>query len=142
MPLIVYPVKDENPLEEVFDPNDNHSIQKHLDALYKENSELLNQGDYHVLFIWQLNGHRMTDVWIHDMENWSDSGPMVKVQTFNGLDVYEGDDIASGDSLIALGREEELRRQVGNLERYVNRSKHLPDFPRGMEPTRAFYERT
>jgi len=40
LPLIVYPVKDENPLQEVFDPSDKTSIHKHLDELYQKHSSL------------------------------------------------------------------------------------------------------
>ena len=140
IPLIVYPVKDENPLKEVFDPADNNSIQNHLDELYKKHEDQLSKGDYHILFVWNLEKHRMTDVWIHDMKNWSDSGPLVECIIFRDLEVSKDAGIASGDSLIVLGREEELRRKVGNLGDYVNREKHVPDFPEGLQPTEPFYK--
>ena len=82
----------------------------------------------------------MTDVWIHDMTNWSDSGPLLECITFRDLVVCDDAGIASGDSVIVLGREEELRRSVGNLREYVNRSKYNPDFPSCMTPTESFYK--
>ena len=82
----------------------------------------------------------MTDVWIHDMKNWSDSGPLVECFTFRGLNKCKDAGIASGDSLIVLAREEELRRKMSNLSEYVNRDKHIPDFPRGMKPKESFYK--
>ncbi len=135
IPLIVYPVRDENPLAEVF--TNTRSIKEHLDRLYKKHDKLA-KGDYHILFVWNLDGHRMTDIWIHDMKNWSDSGPLVECQTFRDLEICNDAGIASGDSLIVLGREEELRRKVKNLEEYLDREKHLPDFPLGMQPTTSF----
>ena len=140
IPLIVYPVKDENPLVDIFDPQDNNSIQKHLDQLYQKQKKQLNKGNYHILFVWNLEGHRMTDVWIHDMTNWSDSGPLLECVTFRDLEVCDDAGIASGDSVIALGREEELRRKAGTLDEYVDREKYLPKFPAGMSPTESFYK--
>lgn len=138
--LIVYPVKDENPLTEVFDAKDDHSIQNHLNELYQKYYKALCKGDYHILFVWNLEGSRMTDVWIHDMTNWSDSGPLIECITFRGLKLCDDAGIASGDSVIVLGREEELRRRVGKVQEYVDRKKHLPDFPDGMTPTESFYK--
>jgi len=140
LPLIVYPVKDENPLLDIFDSQDNNSIQKHLDQLYQKHRKRLNKGNYHILFVWNLEGHRMTDVWIHDMTNWSDSGPLLECVTFRDLEVCDDAGIASGDSVIALGREEELRREVGDIQKYVDREKHMPTFPRAMTPTESFYK--
>lgn len=140
IPLIVYPVKDENPLEEIFDRSDKKSIQKHIDKLYEKNRQELSKGDYHILFVWNLEGNRMTDVWIHDMQNWSDSGPLVECITFRNLERCHDAGIASGDSLIVLGREEELRRKVKNLEEYTDREKHISNFPEGMQPTESFYK--
>ena len=138
--LIVYPVKDENPLDEIFDRKDKTSFEKHLNDLYKKNKKMLVKGDYHILFVWNLNGERMTDVWIHDMKNWSDSGPLIECITFRGLKKCNDAGIASGDSLIALAREEELRRKVVDLKEYINREKHVPKFPKGMQPAESFYK--
>jgi len=80
----------------------------------------------------------MTDVWIHTMENWSDSGPLVECRTFRNLEPCTDAGIASGDSLIVLGREEELRRDLKILEDYSDRSKHLPAFPDDIMPTEKF----
>ncbi len=140
IPLIIYPVKDENPLDEIFDASNHMSIQNHLIKLYKKHIKTLNKGHYHILFMWNLNKNRMTDVWIHDTTNWTDSGPLLECITFRNLDVCEDAGIASGDSIIVLGREEELRRKVGNLDQYVNRQVYLPDFPKGMKPTETFYK--
>ena len=133
--LIIYPVKDENPLQEVFRGSDD--IKNHLELLYEKNNQLL-KGEYHILFVWNLDGKRMTDVWIHSLKNWSDSGPLLECLTFRGLKICEDAGIASGDSVLVLGREEELRRNSDTLEKYLNRTEYLPEFPEGMTPDEEF----
>jgi hypothetical protein len=59
IPLIIYPVKDENPLEEIF--SSKNQIVEHINSLYSKNESLL-KGEYHILFVWNLNKERMTDV--------------------------------------------------------------------------------
>lgn len=135
IPLIVYPVKDESPIAEVFENEDD--IQEHLEELYKNNKALLS-GNYHILFVWNLDGERMTDVWVHNMKNWSDSGPLLDCYTFREMKPCEDAGIASGDSIIALGREEELRRRCELLEQYIDRSKLIPTFPEGLQPDKTF----
>lgn len=139
IPLIVYTVKDENPLDEIYDPTDHNSINNHLDTIYKQFISILSKGNYHILFIWNLNGHRMTDIWMHDMKNWSDSGPLVNCITFRDLNICNDAGIASGDSLIVLGREEEFRRSVNNFEEYLNPNNHFATFPKNMQPTESFF---
>lgn len=135
IPLIVYPVKDENPLEEVF--TNKEDIVIHIKELYKQNPTL-TEGVYHILFVWNLEEERMTDVWIHKMENWSDSGPLISCKTFRGYKECTDAGIASGDSIIVLGREEELRRNSKDIDTYVDRSKKLPEFPNGFTPNTEF----
>jgi hypothetical protein len=140
IPLMVYPVKDENPLEAVFDRRDKQSIRVHIRALYKKQKKVLSEGLYHILFVWNLHGQRMTDVWIHSLNTIAaPSGPLQKVYTFQGLEPYTIE-VASGDTLIVLAREEELRRKIGDLQKYVKRPSYIPDFPMDMQPYENFYE--
>lgn len=133
--LIIYPVLDESPIADVF--NNVTEINEHLNALYSENKAIL-KGQYHIVFVWNLEGKRMTDVWVNLLNEWSDSGPILECYTFRGLSPCEDAGIASGDSIIALGREEELRRKCSNLEEYLDRSKVQPEFPAGMQPVTEF----
>jgi hypothetical protein len=135
IPLIIYPVKDENPLEDVFE--DKKEIIDHINNLYS-NNKALKKGQYHILFVWNLDKERMTDVWIHEMENWSDSGPLISCKTFRGYQKCTDAGIASGDSIIVLGREEELRRNSRDIPTYVDRSKKLPNFPKQLTPDIEF----
>lgn len=139
--LIVYPVKDENPLDQIFSHNKEEMLM-HLKNLYVKHSNVLSKGEYHILFVWNLDGHKMTDVWVHNMKNWSDSGPLMDCYTFKDLEVTHDAGIASGDSIIALGREEELRRKLGSkigLKDYADRKKYIPEFPEGLQPTESFF---
>jgi hypothetical protein len=139
-PLIIYPVRDENPLQEVFDKSDLESINNHLKNLYKKFKNKLSQGSYHIIFVWNLESQRMTDVWIYDMKDWSgNSGPILECLTFRELEECNNAGIASGDSIIALGREEELRRISRDLEEYLDRSKEQPEFPEGMQPEGDYF---
>lgn len=135
IPLIVYPVKDENPLEEIF--ANKKEIKEHIEKLYEANKSI-QKGDYHILFVWNLEKEGMTDVWVHDMKNWSDSGPLLSCLTFRGLKECYDAGIASGDSIIVLGREEELRRKINSLKEYLDRTKYTPEFPEGMQPDTEF----
>ena len=135
VPLIVYPVLDENPLGPIY--SGASDLEQHLADLYSAHMSL-KKCAYHILFCWNLEGHRMTDVWIHAMENWSDSGPLIECLTFRDLEPCDDAGIASGDSLIVLGREEELRRSLPDLECYIDRSKCMPTFPAGMQPNQEF----
>lgn len=136
IPLIIYPVKDENPLQDIY--SNQLDIEEHLRKLYEKHGSILRKGAYHVLFVWSLEGSRMTGVWIHSMENWSDSGPLLECVAFRDLEVCHDAGIASGDSVICLGREEELRRTVDSLEGYVDREKYQPKFPSGLQPDEHF----
>lgn len=135
IPLIIYPVKDECPLTVVF--NNADEIKQHIESLYDLNPQLIKRS-YHILFVWNLENKRMTDVWIHYANTFSDSGPLLECHTFKDLEKCNDAGIASGDSVIALGREEELRRELNDLKEYVDRNKCQPKFPEGMQPVEAF----
>lgn len=140
--LIVYPAKDEIPLDKIFNPKNKSEMLTYLETLYQKNSKLLSKGDYHILFVWNLDGNKMTDVWIHHMKNWSDSGPLLDNYIFKNSELTQDAGIASGDSIIVLGREEELRRKLGKeikLMDYVNRDKYMPTFPNGLSPKDSFF---
>ncbi len=123
--LIIYPAKDENPVYDVF--KNKGEIKKYLNELFARHPEI-NRGEYHIIFVWNLENQRMADIWVHSMKNWSDSGPMIECYIFKGLEICNDAGIASGDGIIVLGREEELRRKIGKLEEYVNREKYIPEF--------------
>ncbi len=143
IPLIIYPVKDEHPLDALFDRNDTNSIQKYLDDLYKKNKEVLLKGTYHIVFVWNLEETRMADIWVHNMDNFADpgSGPLIDCFIFKDLERSHDAGIASGDGMIVLGREEELRRKFDEIEEYVDREKHIPEFPERMAPTEEYYNK-
>lgn len=140
IPLIVYPVRDSNPLSEVYNPASEQGVIKHLQNLYTEHEGYLKKGTYHIVFSWALNKKPMTDIWIHNLDNWADSesGPLVSCITFSGTESTNEAGIASGDTLITLGREEELRRRSNSLEEYLDRKNSLPDYPDDFAPKERF----
>jgi hypothetical protein len=131
----VYPVLDECPLADIF--KDVSEIKDHLHALYLKNPIII-KGQYQIVFVWNLEGKRMTDVWVHLLNEWSDSGPILECYTFRELSPCQDAGIASGDSIIAIAREEELRRRCKTLEQYLDRSQVQPKFPTGMHPMLEF----
>jgi hypothetical protein len=133
--LIVYPVLDESPLTDVF--QNQAEIIEHLNSLYKNNPNI-QKGQYHIVFVWNLERQRMTDVWVHLLNEYSDSGPILECYTFRGMMPCQDAGIASGDSIIALAREEELRRKCANLEIYLNRKEIQAEFPQGLQPDQDF----
>jgi hypothetical protein len=69
----------------------------------------------------------------------SQSGPLMDCFTFaNGERVYDSG-IASWDSIMVLGREEELRRSCKTINEYVDRNTHIPSFPDWFDPQEAFF---
>lgn len=135
IPLIIYPVKDENPLKNIIKTEADIDIQ--LNKLYSRHKELV-KGSYHIVFIWNLNNKLMFDIWIYDMVNFTDSGPLVDCVTFKGMDICDEVGIASGDGLIVLGKEEELRRSCNSLDAYLNRMLIIPNFSSAFKPNTKF----
>ena len=133
-PLIVYIAKD----IQGFERKDN-SIEKYLDSVYESNKELLSRGNYHILIVWSLKKERMVDIWVHDINNFEDTGPLIDCYVFKDTERFLSNGQAAGDEIIILGREEELRRDINNLEEYVDRSKNIPNLPAYLKPSQDFY---
>jgi len=129
-PRIVYPARDEGRLDLVFDRTRPGALEAHIDSLYAERKEL-KAGAYHILVVWALKGKPMLDVWVMSMTNYySLSGPFVTCKTFTGTKPSHDTGLASGDGLIVLGYEEELRRALDRkITFYTNRQKYLPNIP-------------
>jgi len=133
--LIIYPAKDENPLKNII--KSEPEIIQNLNKLYSKNKGL-NTGTYHIVFIWSYQKKLMFDVWIHDIESATESGPLIDCLTFKEFELSTDTGIASGDSIFVLGREDELRRQSSNLDSYLNRMIIIPNFPGDFKPTIRF----
>lgn len=143
IPLIVYPIKDEHPLDKLFDRNNSSSIQKALDKLYEKNKNILLNGTYHIVFVWKrLEDTRMADIWVHNMDNFADpgSGPLIDCFIFKDLERSHDAGIASGDSIV-LGQEKKLRRNFDDITEFANRDKHMPEFPEGTTPSEDYYNK-
>ena len=142
-PRIVYPARDEGRLDRVFKRTDPRALHCHLEQLYKQHQEI-RTGSYHVVVIWSLKGVAMTDVWIMSMDNYyALSGPFVICKTFAGMKPSADTGLASGDTLLMLGAEEELRRYLHRpIKEYANRAKYLPNLPATVMCMEAFEKGT
>ncbi len=137
-PVIVYPARDENPLSDVLSRQELGAIERHIQQLTCL-TPVFAEADYSLVVVWNLDGTVMTDVWSFSLENFSAAGPLVHVDTYKGYEPAEaGSGVAAGDGLILLGREEEYRRACPSLAYYLDRSRGLPDFPRGLVSDEPF----
>lgn len=140
LPLIIYPIKSANDLHSIL--TNRNAIQQHLNTLYKKHDEVLVRGVFHVVFIWVWRGLLMTDIWIQQRntlgEDVNEEIGIEKCITFKGIDEYSPVGIASGNTMVTLGREQEHRWKFDSLEEYLDRSKSMPDFPDGFAPVEEF----
>ena len=141
-PLIVYPCLG---LEKILDRNNKESITNHLSNLYSVNKNILSEGTYHILILWDEASDNkdaqsrdvMTDVWIFDkIDSWG-SGPLVDVKIFRNMILETGIGVSAGDGLVMLGREEELRRTAQSLDSYLHGTRAT--LPRDITPIESFY---
>ena len=156
--LIIYPIKD---LEDQRSLKDRFAtkvdLQNYIDNLYQrlhDNNTYNNQnynifkGDYHIVFFRNFRNDKIiVDIWIHTFFNQSAyCGPTVECHSYEDEDLIYGTDMmsqignASGDCLIALGAEEQFRRNMGgDMNRFLNRnSNNLPQYPSSIYPTEEF----
>jgi len=123
--VIVYPCVG---LEKVIERSQSKSIENLLKQLYSKNEQLLKNGEYHIIILWDEASDDksasttdvMSDVWIFDkLESWG-SGPLVDVKIFRNISPETNIGVSAGDGLLMLGREEELRRTSKSLDEYLN----------------------
>ncbi len=137
-PIIVYPARDENPLDSVLSRNDPVAIHNHLKQLVASWARLFHSADYYIVVVWTIQQVVMTDVWFYSLENFTPSGPLVDVRSFRGMNLSPDSGIAAGDSLVVLGREEEYRRRCETFAKYADRAFGGPDLPPGFVSSEFF----
>ncbi len=140
VPLIIYPVKsDDNSVKNIV--KDSAHILRKLDELYAKYSEELQIGIYHIVFIWGWGGYFMTDIWIYRQAFFSDEYGDTSLdfcKTYKDLEPHQAAGLASQNTIVTLGREQEHRWKFDSVEEYVDRSKSIPDFPTGFTPSEEF----
>ncbi len=131
---IIYPVKDEVPLRDIF--KNKEQLIAYVEEVYRHNS--LPNSQYHIAFVWNKHGTPMLDVWINMVNEHSDSGPLLNYLGFENTRLIDKpSDIASGDTIIALSGEEMKRRKFSSTEEYLT-DLTLPEFPNGLMPEEEF----
>lgn len=142
IPVIVYPCVG---LEKVLDRSKSQSIESHLKQVYSKN-KLFETGEYHIVILWDeasddpsaASRDVMTDVWFFDkLDSWG-SGPLVDVKIFRNFVLETKIGISAGDGLLMLGREEELRRNVSSLDKYLQGDRAT--LPNDIRPNEDFYK--
>lgn len=137
--LIVYPIKTAEDLHSLLP--DQAAIKAHLDALYTAQSDSLERGLYHIVFVWNRHGQLMTDVWVYQRNMIDSIGGETAIEvclTFQGTTPYAPAGIASENTLVTMGREQEHRWKFDAFEEYLDRNKSLPDFPKGYAPNENY----
>lgn len=132
--IMVYPAKDESPLTDI---TDKEKLIKSIKKTYAEHEDILQKGNYHIIFAWNRNGSLMLDVWVHTDNTHSDSGPLLEFYGYSDGMPSSNKDIASGDTVVILGREEEKRRKFKSTEDYLQ-DRSLPHVPEYMIPNEEF----
>ena len=106
----------------------NSAIQHHIDALIDKNS-LPKDTDYLIAILWADGSNLMTDIWIFTKTDAWGSGPLADVRIFQGNNPVNSIGIGSGNTLMVLGNEEELRRTSKSLRKYLSGPRpKLPDY--------------
>lgn len=140
LPLIIYPVKNTNDLHAIVP--DKEAIKRHLDELYGEHDDALSRGRFHIIFVWAWRGLLMTDVWVQQPNTMgADIGGIMGIDrclTFKGYELYSPVGIASDNSVVVIGREQEHRWKFDALSDYLDRSQSMPGFPEGFAPVEEF----
>lgn len=140
VPVIVYPEMGSGDLAAAHTPATNEGLREYLDSLYEIQSDLLVQGDYHIAFLWELGGVAMADIWLHDVENGTVSGPTITAHTFSGYGVCASEGIASTTTLSVLGHEADLFMNVKDLRKYIKARESLSHLPADVVSSVSFGE--
>lgn len=137
IPLIIYPIVGLHTLVA-----NKTALTQHLDALYQKQDETIGRGRFHIVFVWEWHGLVMTDIWIQQINTLSpDVGGEIGIEkcvTFKGYEQYIPVGIASDNTAVVIGREQEHRWKFDSLDKYLDRSKSMPDFPESFAPVEEF----
>jgi hypothetical protein len=135
-PCIIYPARDESRLDTVLSHEEPGSVEAFVDNALDANASLFEEARYLLAIAWNVDQQLYLDVWMFELENKSESGPLATAFTFKGAKRVTDMGTTSGDALILLGHEETLRRRHKTLEDYLadaNRHETLPDENRADE---------
>lgn len=94
-------------------------IEKYISEII-ESDEYFSDATYYVVFIWDMDGDKMADIWKMN-ENYVDdrSGPLSEGRVYREGVLTTDLGLASGNTLLVLGYEEKMRRQSKDLNGYL-----------------------
>ena len=91
----------------------------HLECLSHAVSQIRADADYVICFVWEDEGDPMIDCWEFWQTNTWGSGPLSSVRVYRGKKATHDIGVASGNTLIVLGLEEQARRESSSLQEYL-----------------------
>ena len=138
-PCIIYPARDESNLATVLPRNQKGSIETYVDNVLQANSDVITRANYLICVPWNIEQQLYLDVWLFELENKSESGPLVTAVTFTGDKLAEDMGTTSGDGLILLGHEEIVRRKHDALNAYLSDGHRHDDLPNVCRADENFY---
>lgn len=114
IPIILY-------VDESWEHNQLKGVPKHIDNICRDHLGFLNNAKYGIAFLWVNNGNKVVDLWRFSLNlEGNFSGPVSDVIILNGNSRKTDVGIASGDTLVVLGLEEQHRRCLDDMNEYLS----------------------
>ena len=128
-PVVIYPAKDTNNLDSHLPRTTGGTVEQYVTSTLKANEAQLAAADYVIAIPWSDGPRLYLDAWYFQMANISDSDPLINAVTYAGDTQVTDLGTTSGDAMILLGYEEQLRHAARSLTEYLadaDRSDELP----------------
>lgn len=127
--IIVYPDRDAAESYKGFSLQD---LKTHITNLIEQDANFFTDMTYAITFIWNYESKKMLDFWKFNGNFVDDrSGPLADVRVYKDHKVTKDLGTASGNTLMVLGIEEQLRRRSEDLAAYLNGP--APKLPFGLQ---------
>ena len=104
------------------------SVESFIGTTLERNNVIPEDCLYSIAFAWRLGNKRMLDLWIFTKNHVHEpSGPLVSILLFSEFEPDKATEIASGNTILVLGIEEQHRRESRDLAAYFETRPALPD---------------
>jgi hypothetical protein len=90
---------------------------EYLQTMYAKHN-VLQEGAFHVVFLWKLDTHIMTDVWIFLLTQWS-AVPDIDIRNFIDGELTHDHGTTAGDGLLLVADLERERRKHASLDKWL-----------------------
>jgi hypothetical protein len=138
-PTITYPSNDEGHLDQLLSRTTARSVEDFVEATLSVNEKLVEPADYLISIPWSDGKQLYLDVWMYQMANITQAGPLVTAFTFADQVSIDDAGTTSGDGLMLLGYEEALRHTSKSLNAYLTNPDRCDDLPHACRADEDFY---